>query len=124
MCLPLQRKTVILFAAVVVVALGMMLAFRLFLPNGGKLRVVIKHDGVVLYDQPLEKNAVVPVKGDWGYNNIIIEDGSVWVSDADCPDRLCIHQGKMDAQNIATRAMGNTIVCLPHRITVTLVEGD
>lgn len=115
----MQRKNLFFMLAVVAVALGLMALTRLLLP-GDDLRVVIRRDGAIVYDAPLSQDASVPVQGEWGYNLVRIEDGSVWIVEADCRDQLCIHQGHMDAKNIATRSMGNTIVCLPHRLTVTL----
>ena len=50
-----------------------------------------------------------------GSNILIIRDGCAWLEDADCPDRLCIKQGGIEKS-------GESIVCLPHRVIVT-VEG-
>lgn len=51
-----------------------------------------------------------------GTNILIIEDGQAYISEADCPDRLCVNQGKISKT-------GQTITCLPNRLTVT-VEGQ
>ena len=37
------------------------------------------------------------------------------MSDADCPDKLCIHQGRIHKN-------GQWIICLPNRVAVT-IEG-
>ena len=42
-----------------------------------------------------------------GYNVVEIADGQVRVSEADCPDLLCVHTGWR-------RHAGQVIVCLPH----------
>lgn len=42
-----------------------------------------------------------------------IESGKVWVTDADCADKICEHTG------VISRA-GQSIVCLPYGITVTI----
>ena len=47
---------------------------------------------------------------------VVIEDGCVWVTDANCPDKTCEHSGKI------SRA-GQSIVCLPNGVTVT-VNGE
>jgi len=39
------------------------------------------------------------------------------VTDADCPDRLCVKQRAISKQ-------GETIVCLPHRLIVKIEGGD
>lgn len=54
---------------------------------------------------------------DGGYNTIHVEQGSIRVSEADCPDRLCVKQGEI------TNGI-YPIVCLPHRLTVRIVENS
>lgn len=41
------------------------------------------------------------------------EDGQVWVTEATCPDKICIHQGKISQE-------GETIVCLPNRMIIQI----
>lgn len=48
-----------------------------------------------------------------GSNILIIENGSAWLEDADCPDKLCVRQGRV-------RLDGQVITCLPNRLTVTI----
>lgn len=48
-----------------------------------------------------------------GSNTIRVESGRICVTDADCPDKICIHTGYIsDAVT--------PIVCLPHKLTVTV----
>ena len=49
------------------------------------------------------------------HNTIHIADGTVSISDADCPDRLCVHQG-------AISHAGEVIACLPNRVTVQIIS--
>lgn len=46
-----------------------------------------------------------------------IDGGMVWVTDADCPDKVCVNTGTI------TRS-GQSIVCLPSGVVVTIVDGD
>ena len=39
------------------------------------------------------------------------------MAEASCPDQLCVHQP-------AIRYHGQTIVCLPHRVSVTIEGGE
>ena len=50
-----------------------------------------------------------------GTNVLVIEDHKASITEADCPDKLCIHQGQI-------WGAGQMIVCLPNRLTVT-IEG-
>ncbi len=48
-----------------------------------------------------------------GSNILIIQDGCAWLEDADCPDKLCVRQGKIELD-------GQCITCLPNKLTVTI----
>jgi len=52
-----------------------------------------------------------------GENTLVIRDGRADIVAADCPDRLCVHQPSITRD-------GESIICLPHRITVTVEGGD
>lgn len=53
----------------------------------------------------------------FGHNVIEIDKDGVFVYEADCPDQLCVLQGKI------SRA-GEIIVCLPHRLIASLSGED
>ena len=52
-----------------------------------------------------------------GKNRIEILGGKVRMTDADCPDELCIRQGWIEYD-------GQSIICLPNKITVMVSGGD
>lgn len=64
----------------------------------------------------LENQTFVITDENHSYNTIVIENGQVWIDQADCPDKLCIKQGKI-SQN------GQSIICLPHKLAI-LVQAD
>lgn len=49
-----------------------------------------------------------------GYNKIRIEHGRIAVIDADCPDKICVHQGYIENGAVP-------IVCLPHKLSITII---
>lgn len=51
-----------------------------------------------------------------GHNKVIIEGGKVWMDGADCPDKLCVSQGKISKS-------GQAIICLPNKVMVTIKGG-
>lgn len=81
--------------------------------NTYKDTVTIVSDGKIAAELPLCEDTEISVKGK---NTVKIENGSVYVSDADCPDKLCVKQGKIGKS-------GGTIVCLPNKLTVEVKEG-
>ena len=47
----------------------------------------------------------------------VVQDGEIWCSEASCPDKLCVKQGK---KHLST----DTIVCLPNKMVVTVTGTD
>ena len=50
---------------------------------------------------------------DGGENTILAEPGRICVSDADCPDKICVNDGWLSDS-------ASPIVCLPHRLVIRL----
>ena len=61
----------------------------------------------------LNENRRIPITSSLGTNVIVIEDGFVYMEEADCKDGLCVKQGKKSYN-------GESIICLPHRVLVTV----
>lgn len=76
---------------------------------------VVRVDGMVTERHALTANGIYPLNG--GSNILVIENGEAWLSEADCPDLLCVKQGKI-------HYTGQTITCLPNRLTVTVEGGE
>ena len=78
-------------------------------------RVFIYQNGVLLGYYDLT-NVTEPisllVESDFGVNLVIIEHGRVRVSEADCPDGLCVRQGWVSSGSVP-------IVCLPNRLVIS-----
>ena len=106
------KRDIFLIAAFLCVAL-IIYAFLYLSSYEGDI-VIVKVDGTVVKELPLNQDDEFTVPGyHGGINSIIIRNGSVLASDADCPDKLCVKTGKIN------RA-GETIVCLPHRVVVEI----
>ena len=78
--------------------------------------VVVEQDGKETARYALDENRTVRIKGQGGYNLLIIEGGEAWLLEADCPNLLCVKTGKI-------RYAGQSIVCLPHKVAVRIVGG-
>ena len=60
-------------------------------------------------------NKEYTISDDNHINKIKIADGKVWVTEASCPDKLCVKQGKIDKD-------GQSIICLPNKVVVKIVS--
>lgn len=52
---------------------------------------------------------------DGGQNTIEVRPGAIGITDADCPDRLCVSMGYADSSLLP-------IVCLPHGLVIEIEE--
>lgn len=79
--------------------------------------VVISIAGVLYTEVPLDENIEIRVESNLGVNLIKIEDGSVRIIEATCPDRLCISHSPI-------QQTGEQIVCLPNKVVVEIKRKD
>lgn len=78
--------------------------------TGNTVQITI--DGTLYKTVPLYKNREILISGENGAENLlIIEDGQIYMKEANCPNHHCIKQGKT-----------NPIVCLPNKVIVEIIE--
>lgn len=109
-----RKNDIILIAALLVIAGAALLCIRLTRSAGGTVKVSL--DGRVVAQLPLGVDCTRVFESDRGSNTVVIRDGGVSVTEADCPDKVCVSQGII-------RCSGESIVCLPHKLVVTVVGG-
>ncbi|MDY4954434.1 MAG: NusG domain II-containing protein [Candidatus Onthomonas sp.] len=106
------RKDLLLWLALAAVGGGMVLLFRLTRPPAAT--VVVKVGGMLRASYSLMEDRVVTITGvGGGTNELHIEAGTVYLTEATCPDHLCVRQGVI-------RRAGESIVCLPNQVVVEL----
>ena len=107
------RADLIVIAALLLLALILFLAFRFSRREGGV--AVVRVDGVEVERHSLSVDGTFSLNG--GSNILVIEDGKAFLSEANCPDHICVKQGKI-------HYTGQVITCLPNRLTVTVEGGE
>ena len=50
-------------------------------------------------------------------NRLVIRDGKAFMESATCPDGVCVSHRPISRE-------GETIVCLPHKVVVTVIGGN
>lgn len=108
------KRDIILVLSMVIIAAAAFLIINFAVKKDGSY-AVIKVDGKVI--KTLDFNSgetTIEVNGyQGGVNKVVINDGKVSMTEADCPDELCVKTGKISR-------VGETIVCLPHRVVVEI----
>lgn len=111
--LGLKSADFYLVAVLLIITAGLLAWIQFGVKKQGET-VVIKVDGNVVKQLALKNDTEFDVSGyQGGANHIVIQDNAVYMSDADCPDKLCVHTGTI-------HKTGETIVCLPHRVVVEI----
>ena len=110
--LRLRRADIVLAAAVLgAAALSAMLLWRL--PPAGRT-VTMQQNGQTVAVLPLAADTDYIVTGaDGASNTVRIRGGRVSVCAASCPDGLCV-------RHRAVSRAGESIICLPNRVVVTV----
>ncbi len=103
-----------LIAGVLLLAGGIWLVTFLMRSEGAWAVVTV--DGEEQGRYPLAEDLETEIVTAYGTNLLQISDGKARITEADCPDGLCVGQGAICYE-------GESIVCLPHRLTVTVTGG-
>lgn len=80
--------------------------------GGGAETVKISQGGKVFCVKPLSENCEVNINGT---NTAVIENGDVYMKSASCPDKLCVHQGRISDSS-------KKIVCLPNKVIIEVIK--
>jgi hypothetical protein len=76
--------------------------------------VVDIHNARGLYKElSLNENIAVSVPGPLGDSVVQIEDGTVVMLSSPCPNKVCIHTGKI-------KYSGESIICIPNKVFVLI----
>lgn len=116
----LAKKDYIFIASLAL--LGLLITLLIFAPKQSGELVVIKVDNKVVHTMKLNKNDSYRYEDlsshDLIYKNtIIVENGYVFIKDANCNDHTCMKLGKISRQ-------GESLVCLPHLLTVSIISDN
>lgn len=112
---PLKFWLIILGVIVAVCVAGLVF-LSLHRQPGAMVRITQDGQQVGLY--PLDEPRTLRYESDHGgYNVVVIQDGTVRVSEADCPDQICVRKG-------ATNQTADPIACLPNGLIVEVIAGE
>ena len=107
------RADLIVIAALLLLSGALYLILNIGREEGGV--AVVRVNGEEVERHSLSVDGTFSLNG--GSNILVIADGQAWLSEADCPDLLCVKQGKI-------HYTGQVITCLPNRLTVTVEGGE
>lgn len=112
-----KKRNTILLAAVILLISGVSILLQNTLLKREGAFAVVQVDGQEITRLDLSENTAMDVGYRDGYNVVKVLDGYVFVSDANCPDKICVNTGKV-------KNVGDVIACLPHKTIITVTGAD
>ena len=109
-----------MICAAVIFAAAVIAALYLRRPAGETMVEIVQNGKrIATVDLSQEEDRVMRIESaDGGWNEVKIGNGTICISDADCPDQTCVRTGVLHSEDIP-------IVCLPHKLIVRFCEeGD
>lgn len=111
----LKKADIILAVCLIVVGIGMTWFFSTMEKGGQSICITVDGQQYGVYS--LQEDRTIDVKQGKNMNQITIRDGAAAMTDSNCRGQDCIHQGRI-------QTTAQTIVCLPHKIVVTVIGPD
>ncbi len=119
----MEKKTwkydIIVIAVLLGVSLAAYIAIRLMQdakPSGGAAVVTV--DGTEYGRYALSKDYTERITfADGAYNILVISGGKADITEASCPDKICVRHRAVDKS-------GQSIVCLPNKVVVEVESGE
>lgn len=104
----LKKKDIVLVALIFMAALGAFLLHEL-IGAAAAGSVTVKVDGEIEAVYSLGEDQEIEING--GTNTLVIRNGKADMTEADCPDKLCVNQRAISRNK-------ESIICLPNKVVV------
>lgn len=108
-----SKRDAIIILCLLAVSVVLLIGMMIFRTKGGTVEITVAGREYGTFS--LQENRTVAIQNAAGQvtNKLTIRNGEAYMSYADCPDHLCMHQGKIHTD-------GASIVCLPNKVVVTV----
>lgn len=105
----IKKRDILIFSLVALLCCAAMVA-PVFFGSGGA-RVRITEQGNITHTVSLYENQTIRLP----HNTVVIENGEVRVSSADCKNQICVNTPKISDS-------GEQIICLPNQVIIEVIE--
>lgn len=111
----MKRKLITPFdiCLILLVLLFSLFMFFFYGFSGDGRKAVITVNEKIVAELELDLNQTKEIITDNGYNIVVIKNNECFVSNADCRDNICV-------KHKAIGKVGQSIVCLPHKVIVEI----
>jgi len=116
----MKKNDIILVVSILVVAILAWIGIKLYQKSSteGTAYALVTVDGEEYGRYSLDTDTIEKIEFDNGtYNVLEIKDGQVNMTEASCPDQICVNHAHIHYSS-------ETIVCLPNKLVVEIVNGE
>jgi hypothetical protein len=112
----IKKNDLVLVGIVLALCLLILAFFQLTKEEGS--RVIVTIDGKLYETFSLDSDTSFTIQGENGsYNTFVIKDGYVDMTDASCPDKICVKHKRIHYNH-------ETITCLPNKVVLEITNGQ
>lgn len=115
-----MKKTgfwIAVIAAILVLSAGALLLQHLSQKDAVVAEIYVKGECVRTIDlSAVKAPETFEVEGVIGTNTVLVEPGRICITEADCPDHVCIQMGWLSSEH------PTPIVCLPNEVVIALSD--
>lgn len=109
-----KKKDILLIVVILIVA-GLAVLLHEVIGGKGANCVTVKVNGVIEGVYSLAQDQEIEING--GSNILVIKNGKVDMTEADCPDKLCVKQKAISKNH-------ESIICLPNKVIVEVDSSE
>lgn len=113
-------KRMDIFLLLALIGIGVGITFLCYSsPSEPAAYVKVEQNGKEIMTLPITESEVTKQIsfGDKEYNTFVITNGTAEMKEATCNDHSCVNSGRISKT-------GESIVCLPHRLVITIVSDN
>ncbi len=107
------KNDIFLILFFLIIGLGAFAFMQFQGKSGAEVRVSVNNKEYGTYS--LDKDQTITIGEDDWKNILVIKDGKASMTKADCPDKICVNHAAISKK-------GETIVCLPHKVVVEVIN--
>lgn len=110
----MKRKDFILIGIILfIIAIGFGANYMLNNNKADKIEIYV--DNKLYKTYSIDANEEIKIETDKGYNIVKIHDHGVEITEASCPDKVCINSGFITKPS-------ESIVCLPNKVNIKIIS--
>ncbi len=112
-----MKKKDLILIFVVILVIGLTFGINYFVNTKSGENIEIYVDNKLYKTYSIDDEEEIKIENKKGYNIVKIHDHGVEITDASCPDRVCIHSGFITKPS-------ESIVCLPNKVHIKITTDD